>query len=91
MGDIERAFLYGSYARGTDVTPASDVDLMIIGSPDLDELTDRVGAAEREIGRPVNYTVLTDAELERRRHRGDRFVQSVETGPTLAVVDRANA
>jgi predicted nucleotidyltransferase len=91
VAGIDDAFIYGSYARGTEITPASDVDLMIIGSPDLDELTDRVGAAEREIGRPVNYTVLTDAELERRRHRGDRFVQSVETGPTLAVVDRANA
>jgi predicted nucleotidyltransferase len=89
--NIESAFLYGSYARGTSVTPTSDVDLMIMGSPDLDELTDRVGAAERELGRPVNYTVLTDDEFEDRRRRGDRFVQSVEAGPTLSVVDRANA
>jgi predicted nucleotidyltransferase/predicted transcriptional regulator with HTH domain len=89
--NIESAFLYGSYARGTSVTPTSDVDLMIMGSPDLDELTDRVGAAERELGRPVNYTVLTDDEFEDRRRRGDRLVQSVEAGPTLPVVYRANA
>lgn len=88
---VDQAFLYGSYARGTDVTPASDVDLMIIGHPDLDDLTDRVAAAERELGRAVNYSVLTDEELENRRRRGDRFVQSVDAGPKLPILGTSDA
>lgn len=88
---IDRAFIYGSYAQRTDVTPSSDIDLMIIGSPDVDELTDRVSAAEREIGRPLNYTILTEEELERRRRRGDRFIASVDAGPTLPVLERSDA
>ncbi len=82
---IERAFIYGSYACGEE-TPASDVDLMIVGSPDVDELTDRASAAESELGRPVNYTILTEDELAARRKRSDRFITSVENGPILPVI-----
>lgn len=87
---IDRAFLYGSYARGT-LRPESDVDLMIIGRPDLDELTDRVSAAERELARPVNFMVLTEGELADRRRRGDRFIRSVDAGPKLAIIGQPDA
>lgn len=87
---LDHAFVYGSYARGEE-TPTSDVDLMVIGSADADELTDRVSAAERELGRPLNYTILTEDELKRRRDRGDRFIASVDAGPTLPVLERADA
>jgi predicted nucleotidyltransferase len=83
---VERAIIYGSYARGEE-TPTSDVDLMIVGHPDLDELTDRVEAAESELGRPINHTILTEDELaDGRRHR-DRFIASVDGGPVLPVID----
>ncbi len=87
---IDRAFVYGSYARGEE-TPTSDIDLMIVGNPDVDELTDRVSAAESELGRPLNYTLLTEDELEHRRKRGDHFIGSVDTGPTLPVIEPAHA
>jgi len=84
---VGRAFIYGSYARGED-TPASDVDLMIVGRPDVDELTDRVGAAEGELGRTVAYTILTADELTDRRKHRDRFIASVDAGPTIPVLER---
>jgi len=87
---VDRAFIYGSYARGEE-TPASDVDLMIVGSPDADELTDHVGAAEGELGRTVNYTIMTEYELADRRKHRDRFVASVEAGPTLPVIGPSHA
>lgn len=87
---IDRAFVYGSYARGTDMA-TSDLDLMVVGNPDVDELTDRASAAESELGRPVNYTILTEGELEDRRKRGDRFIASVEEGPTLPVIESSRA
>lgn len=87
---IDRAFVYGSYARGEE-TATSDIDLMIVGNPDIDELTDRASAAESELGRPLNYTIFTEDELTRRRKRGDRFVASVDGGPTLPVIKHAHA
>jgi predicted nucleotidyltransferase len=87
---VDQVFIYGSYARGME-TPTSDVDLMIVGNPDIDELTDRASQAEKELGRPLNYTILTERELEERRQRGDRFVSSVEAGPTLPVIEASHA
>lgn len=87
---VERAYIYGSYARGEE-TAASDIDLMIVGHPDVDELTDRVGAAEGELGRTVNPTILTEDELADRRKHRDRFIASVEGGATLPVIEPSHA
>lgn len=85
LGGVDRAVIFGSYARG-DMRADSDVDLLVIGAPDRDDLTDRLEAAGREIGRPVNETVMTSSELAARRARGDRLVQSIEDGPTIQIL-----
>lgn len=90
LDGVQRAFIYGSYARG-EVAATSDVDLMIVGSPDVDELTDRVGVAERELGRTINFSILTAEELADRRRNGDRFIASVDAGPTTPVTGPADA
>ena len=87
---VENAFIYGSYARGEE-TPASSADLMIVGGPDVDELTDHVGAAEGELGRTVNYSILTEDELANRRRHHDRFIASVDARPTLPVIEPVHA
>jgi predicted nucleotidyltransferase len=85
LGGVERAVIFGSYAQG-DMRADSDVDLLIVGAPDRDELTDRLEAAGREIGRPVNEIVMTSSELAARRARGDRLVESIEDGPSIQVL-----
>ena len=84
LAGVERAVIFGSYARGTD-KPDSDIDLLIIGNPDRDELTDRLERAGHEVGRPVNEVVMSSAELEARRARGDGFVASIDAGPVIEV------
>jgi predicted nucleotidyltransferase len=85
LGSVESAVIFGSYAAG-DMRPTSDIDLLVVGSPDRDDLTDRLELASRDIGRAVNETVLTPAELADRRARGDRFIESVDASPTIAVL-----
>lgn len=85
MAGVERAVIFGSYAHGP-LRADSDVDLLIIGDPDKDELTDRLEMASLEISRPVNEVVMTNEELEARRARGDRFVESIDTEPTIQVL-----
>ena len=81
---VERAIIFGSYARGTD-EPDSDIDLLVIGNPDRDELTDRLERAGHEVGRPVNEVVMSPEELDARRTRGDGFVPSIDAGPVIEV------
>ena len=84
LAGVERAVIFGSYARGTD-RPDSDIDLLIIGNPDRDELTDRLERSGHEVGRPVNEVVMPPEELEARRTRGDGFVASIDAGPVIEV------
>ena len=82
MAGVARAVIFGSYARGTD-KPDSDIDLLIVGNPERDELTDRLERAGHEVGRPVNEVVMSSAELEARRAPRDGFVASIDAGPVI--------
>ena len=42
--------------------------------------------ASLEISRPVNEVVMTQKEFDRRRARGDRLVESIESQPTVEVL-----
>jgi predicted nucleotidyltransferase len=84
LSGVERAVIFGSYARGT-VDADSDVDVLIIGDPDRDAVTERLEMAGLEIGRPVNEVVMTQSELDERRGRRDRFVESIDSGPVIEV------
>ena len=84
LAGVERAVIFGSHARGTD-EPDSDIDLLVVGHPDRDELTDRLERVGHEVGRPVNEVVMAPAELEARRARDDGFVASIDSGPVIEV------
>ena len=65
-GRIKAGFVYGSIAKGQDAA-SSDIDLMIISDdlayPDLFKVLER---ASRRLGRPVNPTIYSVSELEKR-------------------------
>jgi predicted nucleotidyltransferase len=84
LGGVESAVLFGSYVAGT-TQPGSDIDLLVIGTPDRDDLTERLERAERGIGRAVNEIVMTGDELTKRRAAGDSVVASIERNPTISV------
>ena len=86
LAGVERAVIFGSYAQGP-LKSDSDIDILIVGSPDRDDLTERLEMASLEIGRPVNEVVMTPQELDARRARGDRFVESIDAGTTIPVID----
>jgi predicted nucleotidyltransferase len=73
---IEEAYLYGSFARNQQ-DPASDIDVLGIGKPKSGSLAEAVQKLERQLGREINYTVLTRKELESRRDRKDTFLENV--------------
>jgi predicted nucleotidyltransferase len=85
LAGIERAVIFGSYARGT-VDADSDVDVLIVGDPDRDDLTERLELAGLEIRRPVNEIVMKADELAARRARGDKLIESIDAGPVIEVL-----
>jgi predicted nucleotidyltransferase len=76
IGEIEEAHLYGSFARNQQ-DAASDIDLLVIGSPREKVLAEAVQKLEKQLGREINYTVLTRHEFEARRERRDAFLENI--------------
>jgi predicted nucleotidyltransferase len=58
---ITAAYIYGSWAaRHEGVTgqrPVGDIDVLILGKPDRDELYAALNVAEERLGRPVQVTI----------------------------------
>jgi predicted nucleotidyltransferase len=74
MTGIRSVFIFGSYAEGRE-GPRSDIDLMIIGEPDMDDLNRRIGRVEKTIRKPVEYVVYPEGEFEKKRKYG--FIKNV--------------
>ena len=85
---VRRAFLYGSFAarsRGVEGPPPNDIDVMVIGTPDVVAVYDACSRVERQVGRLVNPTILTEAEFAEQ----SGFLQSVRSSPTVAIIGEA--
>lgn len=58
---ISSAYIYGSWAARHEgqpgQRPVGDIDLLVLGEPDRDQLYDALSAAEKRLGRPVQATI----------------------------------
>jgi predicted nucleotidyltransferase len=83
--DVVAAFVYGSVAREEE-TAQSDVDLMVVGKVLLEQVLSRLSTAEKAIGRSINPTVYSPAELKTKFAAGNHFLTSVLKGPKVFLV-----
>lgn len=81
---IRAAFVYGSMARGEESTE-SDVDLMVIGDVRLDEVIECLSLPEKQIGRPINPTLFSAAEVRAKVNSGNHFLSSVLAGKKVFI------
>ena len=83
---IAAAFVYGSIAKGSDRAD-SDIDLMVIADAvDYAALYAALPAAEAALARPVNPSLMTRAEWQRKRNESDSFVARIAAQPRLFVI-----
>ena len=82
---VEEAFLYGSFARNQQ-DAASDIDVLVVGKPPDETLAEVARKLERQLGREINYTVLTRKELNSRRARKDAFLENVWHNKRVSLV-----
>jgi len=82
---IGEAYLYGSFARNQQ-DAASDIDVLVIGDPKSEALAEAIHKLERQLGREVNYTVLTRKEFNSRRTRKDAFLENVWHNKRISLI-----
>ena len=83
--DIKSAFVFGSLA-GDNAKAHSDIDLMVVGTIGLRQLSKRLSGLEAKLGREVNPHVLTPEGFARRANEGDHFITAMLKGPMLFVI-----
>lgn len=79
------AFLFGSFARGTE-SPTSDVDLMVIGDVTSRDLSRLLTPAREKLGREINPVIMGLDEFREKNTRGDPFVRSVIQEPKTFLI-----
>ena len=55
----------------------NDIDLLIIGSPDINKLTKEMNSVEKQIGKELKMAVLTKEDYEFRKKRREKFILDV--------------
>lgn len=73
---IERAFLFGSVARGEE-RAGSDIDLMVVGDVSFMDVVAAISPMQESLGREINPTAFTRAEFRQRIDEGDHFLTQV--------------
>jgi DNA-binding transcriptional ArsR family regulator len=65
---ISAAFIYGSWAARhagqPGQRPVGDIDVLVLGTPDRDQLYEALSTAEQRLGRPVESTIRDSTWLE---------------------------
>ncbi|MEX2546628.1 MAG: nucleotidyltransferase domain-containing protein [Chloroflexota bacterium] len=85
IAGVKSAVIFGSYVSGK-MRLDSDIDLLVVGTPDRDELTEALERAQAAVGRQINEVVMDAEELADRRRRGDAFIESIDSGRTIEVL-----
>jgi predicted nucleotidyltransferase len=82
---VESAWLFGSFAKN-ESDAASDIDLLIVGKPDQAKLASEISGTEKALRREINYTVLTQKELNRRLKKGEPFIADIWNGKRIELI-----
>ena len=82
---IETAFIFGSFANGTE-TAESDVDLLVIGCLSGRELSRMLAPLKNELGREINPIIIPTVEFVERVEQREPFILSIIEEPKIYLV-----
>ena len=84
-GGISLAWIFGSVARGAEVS-GSDIDLLVLGDVGFVDLVRAVHPVQELLQKEVNPVLYAREEFLRRLHAGDTFARELLSKPKLLVV-----
>src|SRR3989344_1651799 len=85
LGKITYAMLSGSFVKGKPYTQ-NEVDLFVVGTIVLPELSAIIKEEEARRNREINFTPMTDEEFNFRKNRRDPFVLSILSKPRVMLI-----
>jgi predicted nucleotidyltransferase len=82
---IKYALIYGSFAKGTEVT-SSDIDLLIIGEIKEDRVVQLVMKTQSRIGREINYIVWSKRDLQEKARQKVALLREISRTPVIMII-----
>jgi len=83
---IRCAFIFGSIAKKQD-TAMSDIDLFVISdSLSYSDLINQLLGTEVRLGRSINATIYTKADVQQRLHNGNAFLTRILEQPKIWII-----
>ena len=88
LDGVEELLIFGSWAaryKGEVGPPPGDVDVIVVGRPDRDDVYDAANRAQGRLGREVNPVLVS---AQRWQEAAEPFLQEVQRRPTLVLARR---
>jgi len=85
LGHLKFIMISGRYVRHMP-RKKDTVDLLIVGEVILPALADFIKNCEAKLGRDINYTVMTEAELAYRKTHNDPFINTILQGSRVMIL-----
>jgi predicted nucleotidyltransferase len=83
--NIKLSFIYGSYAKGIE-NEKSDIDLMIIGSPDYNQILKSLKNIEKKLNREIDFVIYEEKEFAK-KIKDNYFVRTVVESPKINLIN----
>lgn len=83
---VSLATVYGSAAKN-QLTSTSDIDLLIVGSPPVDELNQQLNRLEKTLSREINYSLYSPKEFFSEKKKPG-FLRHVLSQQTINIINR---
>jgi hypothetical protein len=85
LGDVQFVILAGTFTNFLK-TSSHNVDMVVIGNVNVEELNHIVEDAEKKLGRQINYTVMKSSEFALHKKRRDAFVMELLLGNKILLL-----
>jgi len=83
--EIQLAFIFGSIAKGRE-DANSDIDLIIVGNLNQDELNEGITQTEEKLQREINYIVYEPQEFRNKIYHQDGFIMDILSGEKILLI-----
>jgi predicted nucleotidyltransferase len=87
LENIAAAFIFGSFASNSE-KETSDIDVMIIGKPNMPRLNEKIRELEQSLKREVNLTVYPPREYQAKKETKSGFILDLLRKPKIMLIGR---
>jgi predicted nucleotidyltransferase len=82
---VDLAFIYGSYAS-KKARSDSDVDLLVIGSPNKEMVSDAISKLEKKYQREINYQIYSKKSYKEKSGSNNSFLSELNSKPKIFLI-----